>query len=80
MTTDNHRKAEQSKAKTEESGESLVSLSNSVMVDKAERKTSILPSDHDTYIATIEGVLDDLNIQGKREMNPSFSAWQLVVF
>lgn len=25
------------------------------MVDKAERKTSILPSDDDTYIATIVG-------------------------
>ena len=63
MTTDNHRKAEQSKAETGESGESLVQLPNSVMVDRAERKTSILPSDHDTYIATIESVLDDSNIQ-----------------
>lgn len=63
MTTDNHRKTEQSKAETEESRESLVQLPNSVMVGKAERKTYILPSDHDTYIATIESVLDDLNIQ-----------------
>jgi len=63
MTTDNHRKAEESKAKTEESGESLVPLPNSVMVDKAERTKSNLPSDLDTHIATIESVLDDLNIQ-----------------
>lgn len=63
MTTDNHRKTEQSKAGTEESGESLVQLPNSVMVGKAERKPSTLPSDHDTYIATIESVLDELNIQ-----------------
>lgn len=63
MTTGNHRKTEQSKAKTEESGQKLVLLPNSVMVGKAERKTSILPSDHDTYIATIESVLDDSNIQ-----------------
>jgi RNA-directed DNA polymerase len=63
MTTDNHRKAEQSKAKTEDSGESLVPLPKSVEVDKAERRTSTLPSDNDTYIVTIESVLDDSNIQ-----------------
>jgi hypothetical protein len=42
MTTDNRRKEEESKAKTEESRESLVPLANSAVVDKAERKTSIL--------------------------------------
>lgn len=63
MTTENRRKEDESKAKTEESGESSVPLLNSAMVDKAERGTSFLPSDHDTYIATIESVVDDSNMK-----------------
>jgi RNA-directed DNA polymerase len=63
MTTDNRRKEEKSKAQMGESRESLVPLPNSAMVDKAERGTSILPSGYDTYIATIESVLDERNIQ-----------------
>lgn len=63
MTTDNRRKAEKSKAQAEESRESLVPLLNSAMVDKAERETTFLPSDHGTYIATIESVVDDCNMK-----------------
>lgn len=63
MTTDNRRKEEESKAKTEESGENLVPLTNSAVVDKAERSTSILPSSCDTYIPTIESVVDECNMQ-----------------
>lgn len=64
MATDNRRKEEQSKAQTKELGESLLPLLNSATVDKAERKTSLLPSDPcDTYIATIEGVVRDYNIK-----------------
>jgi RNA-directed DNA polymerase len=33
------------------------------MVGKAERETSILPSGHDTYIATIESIVDDRNMK-----------------
>ena len=69
MTTDNRRKEDASKAQMGESRESCVSLPNSAMVDKAERKTSILPSGYDTYIVTIESILDECNIQaGKRHM------------
>ena len=64
MTTDNRRKEEQSKAQTKESRESLVPLSNSAKVDKTERRTSILPSNqYDAYIATIENVVSDSNMQ-----------------
>ena len=63
MTTDNRRKAEKSKAKTKESGESLVPLLNGAMVDKAERKISILPNDQNTYIVTMENVVDNCNIK-----------------
>jgi len=63
MTTDNRRKEEKSEAETEDSGESLVPLLKSAMVAKAERDTSILPSDHNTYIATIERVVDDCNMK-----------------
>lgn len=64
MTTDNRRKEEQSEAKTKESRESLVPLSNSAMADKVERETSILPSkQHCTYIPKIERMVNDYNIQ-----------------
>jgi RNA-directed DNA polymerase len=64
MTTDNHRKVEQSIAQVEDPRESLAPLPNSVMVGKAERETSFLPSDqYGTYMATMEGVVDDINIQ-----------------
>ena len=62
MTINNRRKEEESKAKTEESRESLIPLTNSAVVDKAERNTSILPSSCDTYIPTIESVVDDCNM------------------
>lgn len=64
MTTDNCRKEEESEAETGDSRECLVPLPKSAIVDKAERKTSTLPSiDHNTYISTIESVVDDRNIQ-----------------
>lgn len=63
MTTDNRRKEEKSKAETEEPRESLIPLPKSAMVDKAERRTSILPSNHNTYIPTIESVVDDCNMK-----------------
>ena len=63
MTTDNCRKEERSKANAEESEESSVPLLNSAMAVKAERENSILPSSHDVYVATIEGIVDECNIQ-----------------
>ena len=63
MTTDNRRKEEESKSKTEESRENLVPLANSAVVDKAERNTSILPSSYDTYIPTVESVVGERNMQ-----------------
>lgn len=64
MTTDNHRKVEQSIAQVEDPRESLAPLLNSVTVGKAERETSFLPSEqYGTYMATMEGVVDDINIQ-----------------
>ena len=63
MTTDNCRKEEKSKANSEESEESSVSLLSSAMAVKAERENSILPSSHDVYVATIEGIVDECNIQ-----------------
>jgi RNA-directed DNA polymerase len=63
MTTDNRRKEEQTKAKMEEPRESLTQLPNSAIVDKAERKTPILPSDYNTHIATIESVVGDKNMK-----------------
>src|SRR3990167_3503939 len=63
MTTDNCRKEERSKANAEESEESSVPLLNSAMAVKAEKENSILPSSHDVYIVTIEGIVDECNIQ-----------------
>lgn len=64
MTTDNRRKEEQSKAKAEDPRESLAPLLNSAVVDKAERKISILPSSPNyTFIIKIEDVVEDRNIQ-----------------
>lgn len=64
MTTNNRRKEEKSKAQAEDQGESPSQLLNSAIVDKAERNTSLLPSNpYDTPIATIEGVTKDSNIQ-----------------
>jgi len=63
MKTENRRREDMSKAQTEESRESLVPLLSSAMVDKAEKGTLILPSDHDAYITTIESVVDDCNMQ-----------------
>lgn len=63
MTTVNHRKEEQTEAETEDPRESLVPLPNSVMVGKTEKETSLLPSNQDASIVTIEGVLDNRNIQ-----------------
>ncbi len=63
MTTNNRRKEEEPKAETGEQGESSLPLLNSAIVDKAERKTSLLPSNpYDTHIATIEGVVKDCNM------------------
>jgi RNA-directed DNA polymerase len=63
MTTENHRK-EESKAKTEETGQKPVQPTKSVMVDKAEREESILPnSQRYVRIPKIENVVHDYNIQ-----------------
>jgi RNA-directed DNA polymerase len=63
MTT-NHRKEAQAEAKTEVARESLQPLPNSVGVDKAMKGTFLPPSSHDdTYIATIESVVSDQNVQ-----------------
>ncbi|MDP4157250.1 MAG: group II intron reverse transcriptase/maturase [Bacillota bacterium] len=63
MTTENRRK-EEYKAKTEGSRQNLVQPTNSAMVDKAEREKSILSDrQHYTHIPTIEGVVNDYNIQ-----------------
>lgn len=66
MTTDNRRKERKMElsAKTEDSGRNPVPPTNSAMVDKAERETSILPdSQRYNYIPKIEGVVSDNNIQ-----------------
>lgn len=63
MTTDNRRKEEQARAKTEEPRESLTQLPNSAIVDEAARRTSNLPSDYNTHIATIESVVGDKNMK-----------------
>lgn len=63
MTTDNRRKEEESKAKAKDLEGSSTPLLHGAMVDKAERKTSFLPSDnHNTYIATIENVVSGRNM------------------
>lgn len=64
MTTNNHRKEEQSKAQIENAGRNSVNSMNSVEVDKAERDKSILPNSQSyTYIPRIEGVVNDYSIQ-----------------
>lgn len=68
MTTENRRK-EVNEAKTGDSGQNPVQLTNGVMVDKAEKEKSILP-DHQQYtlpleiryIPKIRGVVSDDNI------------------
>ena len=60
MTTDNCRK----EAKMGEAEVSSLPISNSAMVDEAERKQSILPRrEHQIYNPTISGVVDRDNIQ-----------------
>ena len=49
MTTENRRKEEHSKAKTEEPRESLAPLLNGATVDKTGKEISNLPSGHDAY-------------------------------
>jgi RNA-directed DNA polymerase len=63
MTIGNRRKEERSEAKTEDLRESLIPLLNSAVVVKAGRETSILPSDHNSHIPTIERVVDDCNMK-----------------
>lgn len=63
MTTDNRRKEEKSKAKTEEAKENLAPLPNSVVVDKAERENTFLPSGQSPYVPTIEGVVAEWTIK-----------------
>jgi RNA-directed DNA polymerase len=64
MTTDNHRKKAEAKAKTEGSRESLVHLPNGVMVDEAERNQLLLPGVHwHIYQPKIEMVVNEYNIQ-----------------
>lgn len=64
MTADNRRTEEQSKAKTENSGESPVPSLSSAVADKAARNDFFLPSNEQgAYIATIEGVVSSRNMQ-----------------
>ncbi len=63
MTTENRRKEEKSEAETKGRRRNLTPLSNSAMVDRAERGTAILPSVHETYIPTIESVVSDINMK-----------------
>lgn len=63
MTTDNRRKEEKSKAKTEEAKENFAPLPNSVVVDRAERENSFLPSGPSPSIPTIEGVVAEWTIK-----------------
>jgi RNA-directed DNA polymerase len=63
MTTDNHRKEEESEAKAEDSGRNPVPLLNGVMVDEAERNKPILPREQHAYIATMKGVVEETNIR-----------------
>ena len=63
MTANNSRREEESKAKTQNQGRSPVPLLNGIVADKAEKDTSFLTSNYDGYIATIEDVIDELNIQ-----------------
>ncbi len=62
MTTDNRRKEEQSEAKTKDSRESLVPLSNGVMVDKAGKEESFLSDSSKGPLVTIEQILGSWNI------------------
>jgi len=65
MTAENRRKEEESKAQTENSGESSVPFPNGATAGKAEKEQSFLPSGQDNiYIAKIENVISDWNIQG----------------
>jgi RNA-directed DNA polymerase len=67
MTTDNRRKEgamDKTEAKTEESGRNLAKPTNSAMVDKAVRETSILPdSQRHIHVPKIESVVSDYNMQ-----------------
>jgi RNA-directed DNA polymerase len=67
MSTDNRRKEgakDTPEAKTEFSGRNPTKYTNSAMVDKAERETSILPDGQRyIHIPKIEGVVNDLNMQ-----------------
>jgi hypothetical protein len=64
MTTDNRRKEEQSKAKTEELGRNPTQLLKGAKVDETERNISHLPSNQgNAYIPRIEGVVSDWNMQ-----------------
>lgn len=62
MTTDNRRNEEKSEAKAEESKGSFVPLPNSALVGKTERQTSFLPSNYNSYIATIESAVGASNM------------------
>jgi RNA-directed DNA polymerase len=64
MTTDNRRKEEKSKAQAENSKESFVPFPNSAQVVEAVREQSFLPGSRENkYIAKIENVLSDWNVQ-----------------
>lgn len=63
MATENRRTEDMSKAKAEESRESLVPLLKGAMVDKAGMGITNLPNVNDAYIATIESMVDDSNMK-----------------
>lgn len=63
MTTENCRKEEKSKAEIEGKRRNLANPKESAMVDKAAKEQSFPPSEHDTYLPTIESVMRDDTIQ-----------------
>jgi RNA-directed DNA polymerase len=65
MEIDNYRKEDLSEAKTEDLGRNSTQLLNSVMIFHSEDGQTLLPigSHGESYIATIEAIVNDCNIQ-----------------
>lgn len=63
MTADNRQRKEKSKAETEELGRNPIPPLKGTVADKAARERSFPTSNYDGLVATIEDVVEDLNIQ-----------------
>lgn len=63
MTADNRQREEKSKAKTEELGRNSIPPLKGTVADKAAKEQPFPTSDYSGFIATIEDVVEDLNIQ-----------------